>query len=97
VRIVLFLANWVDDPLVAIGRALANPVRLELLRVLGEEGLTLSQAAELVQVARSTAHFHYSVLLQAGLVMKKGRRRGCRYHWPTNRMFIGFRPGKASP
>jgi DNA-binding transcriptional ArsR family regulator len=71
-----------EDPFVLFGRAVSCPVRLELLRVVGDKGLTVTQAATAVGVAPSTAFFHFQVLLDAGLVRKKGRRRGCRYVWP---------------
>ena len=66
------------------GNAVGCAVRLELLRVLGEDGLTLTQAATAVGVAPSTAFHHYKVLVDAGLVSKRGRRRGCRYVWPSH-------------
>ncbi len=77
--------DHVIDPILTFGRAVGCPVRLDLLRVLGEDGLTLTQAAALVGVRPSTAYYHYEVLIGAGLVRRKGRRRGCRYVWPDER------------
>jgi DNA-binding transcriptional ArsR family regulator len=71
-----------EDPLVLFGRAVGCPVRLELLRALGDQGMTVTEAANSVGVAVSTAFFHLRVLTEAGLVMKRGRRRGGRYVWP---------------
>ena len=75
----------VDDQFVLFGHAIGCPLRLALLRVLGEDGLTLTQAADVVGVAPSTAFYHFSVLMGAGLVKRKGRRRGSRYTWPEKR------------
>ncbi len=66
------------------GRAVGCPVRLDLLRVLGDQGMTVTQAAVAVGVAASTAFYHFEVLIEAGLVKRKGRRRGCRYVWPSH-------------
>ena len=54
------------------------------VRVVGDAGLTLTQAANMVGVAPSTAFYHYRILMNAGLVKRKGRRRGARYTWPEH-------------
>ncbi len=59
-----------DDPeaLARIYKALADVSRLRLLRLLREGPATLSEAAERVGIARSTAHHHFAILRQSGLV-----------------------------
>jgi len=83
-QILRFFSYSMQDELVVFGRAVGCPVRIALLRVLGNDGLTATQAAAVVGVAPSTAHYHYKVLIEAGLVTKRGRRRGCRYMWPAH-------------
>jgi len=83
-------SHYMDDMddisrFVVFGQAVGCAVRLALLQVLGEEGRTLGDAARRVGVSASTAHYHYGVLIRAGLVKRKGRRRGCKYTWPEAR------------
>ena len=74
-----------DYLIVEIGHALGCAVRFRILRILGETGLSPTQAARIVGVTPATAHRHLGVLVRAGLVERKGRRRGCRYRWPRHR------------
>jgi len=83
-RIFRLPSKGMEDELVVFGRAVACPVRLDLLRVLGDQGMTVTEAAAAIGVAPSTAFYHYKVLINAGLVARKGRRRGCRYVWPDH-------------
>jgi len=82
---------------VVFGRAVGCPVRLDLLRVLGDQGMTVTQAAAAIGVAPSTAFYHYEVLVEAGLVKRKGRRRGCRYVWPDHTWDLVRRQRKVMP
>ncbi len=84
VRIFRFFSKDMVDQIVLFGRAVGCGIRLELLQVLGDQGLTVTQAAAAVGVSPSTAFYHYKVLIEAGLVKRKGRRRGCRYVWPDH-------------
>jgi len=73
------------EKIVAIARAISCPTRLGILRMLGERGLSLSEAARLSNVSVSTAAFHLSVLVDAGLVTKTPRGRECIYRWSRSR------------
>lgn len=59
-----------DDPeaLARIYKALADGSRLRLLKLLREGPATLSEAAERLGIAKSTAHHHLAILRQSGLV-----------------------------
>jgi DNA-binding transcriptional ArsR family regulator len=60
-----------DDPahLVRIYKALADESRLKLLRRLRTGPLTLTEAAQELGLAKSTAHHHLAILRQAGFVL----------------------------
>lgn len=59
-----------DDPeaLARIYKALADTSRLRLLRLLREGPATLTEAADRLGIAKSTAHHHFAILRQSGLV-----------------------------
>lgn len=73
------------EKIVTIARAISCPTRLGILRLLGERGLSLSEAARLSNVSVSTAAFHLAVLLDAGLVTKASRGREAIYKWSRSR------------
>src|SRR5205807_1247265 len=64
-----------DEELARIGRALAHPARIRLLRALAELGATaqgpLARAARLAQPAASK---HLGVLLRAGFVQRESTK-----------------------
>lgn len=55
--------------LVKLFKALGDEGRLRLLRRLSSGPASLTEAAELLDVAKSTAHHHLAILRQAGLVL----------------------------
>ncbi|MDX1659650.1 MAG: metalloregulator ArsR/SmtB family transcription factor [Nitriliruptorales bacterium] len=55
--------------LVKLFKALGDEGRLKLLRRLAAGPMNLSEATELLGVAKSTAHHHLAILRQAGLVL----------------------------
>jgi DNA-binding transcriptional ArsR family regulator len=59
-----------DDPeaLARVYKALGDASRLRLLKLLREGPATLGEAAERVGIAKSTAHHHFAILRQSGLV-----------------------------
>jgi DNA-binding transcriptional ArsR family regulator len=59
-----------DDPeaLARIYKALGDGSRLRLLKLLREGPATLSEAADRLGIAKSTAHHHFAILRQSGLV-----------------------------
>jgi len=68
-----------EDRLVAFGRALADPKRVEILALVGRG---VGQAADLVEttgLTRSTVHHHLAQLRDAGLVALEGNARAYTY------------------
>ena len=68
-----------EDRLVAFGRALADPKRVEILALVGRG---VGQAADLVDatgLTRSTVHHHLAQLRDAGLIALEGNARAYRY------------------
>jgi DNA-binding transcriptional ArsR family regulator len=73
------------DRYLVIAQATACPSRLDLLRLLGERGLTLTEAARQAGLASSTACYHLSVLVNAGLAVRAVRGRKSVYRWSPHR------------
>ncbi len=73
------------EKLIVIARAVGNPSRLAVLRVLGEKGCSVTRAAHSVGLAISTTAFHLDHLVRAGLVVKSPRGRECIYRWSRSR------------
>jgi len=65
---------------VALGRALGDERRVQILRHLAFREASLDELAESVGLARSTAHHHLAQLRAAGLVALRGNARG---YWYT--------------
>ena len=68
-----------EDRLLALGRALADPKRVEILALVGRG---VGRAAELVEatgLTRSTVHHHLALLREAGLVALEGNARAYTY------------------
>ena len=73
------------DRLLLIARAIGCPARLHILRVLGEGGCSLIDAAEQVGLVPSTVHHHLAVLVEAGLAVRQRRGRRTVYKWGSMR------------
>ena len=73
--------------LVKLTKALGDEGRLRLLRRMGGGPITLADAMDELELAKTTAHHHLSILRQAGLVVIRGEGRDSRYalraHAPT--------------
>ena len=73
--------------LVKLTKALGDEGRLRLLRRMGGGPITLADAMDELDLAKTTAHHHLSILRQAGLVVIRGEGRDSRYalraHAPT--------------
>ena len=65
--------------LVKLTKALGDEGRLRLLRRMGGGPITLSDAMDELDLAKTTAHHHLSILRQAGLVVIRGEGRDSRY------------------
>jgi len=57
------------DPLVRLGKALGDPLRLRALRELRDEPLSLTDLAERLGVPRTSLQHHVRILMYAGLVV----------------------------
>jgi DNA-binding transcriptional ArsR family regulator len=81
-RLVVYLAQGdrsAEESLVALGRALADPKRVEILRLVGRG---VGRSGELVAatgLTRSTVHHHLAQLRAAGLVALEGNARAYTY------------------
>lgn len=69
-------------PLDALFRALGDPTRREILRLLRRGDLSAGEIAEHFPLARSTLSGHFRVLLHAGLVVRE--RRGTSIVYSVN-------------
>ena len=79
-----------DDQLLLIARAMACPLRLHLLRLLGPRGLSVTDAAKQAGIAVSTASHHLARLAAAGLASRKRSGRTCMYTWPAQRLALVY-------
>jgi DNA-binding transcriptional ArsR family regulator len=78
--------------LVAVLDALADPVRLELLRIIADADGALACSEIPLPVAKSTASHHLKVLREAGVV--RAREEGTRRYYTVRRDDIDARfPG----
>jgi len=81
-RLVAYLAapeRGAEEDLVALGRALSDPKRVEILALVGRG---VDRAADLVEatgLTRSTVHHHLAQLRAAGLVALEGNARAYTY------------------
>jgi DNA-binding transcriptional ArsR family regulator len=73
------------EKIVTVARAISCPTRLGILRLLGEQGRCLTEAARLSNVSVSTAAHHLSALMAAGLATKTVRGRKAVYRWSRSR------------
>jgi DNA-binding transcriptional ArsR family regulator len=76
---------------VIVARAIACPTRLAVLRLLGEQGLSLAG------LSTSTTAHHLAVLVEAGLVTKAPRGRECIYTWSRSRWALVRMASPAPP
>ena len=78
------------DQLLTIARAIACPARLELLRLIGVDGCSVSEAAERAGLATATTSHHLAILRSAGLATMKRVGRTRVYRWSTMRCSIAL-------
>jgi ArsR family transcriptional regulator len=67
-------------------RAVGDPNRLRILKMLGRRELCLCEVREMVQLSNSTVSRHLSVLREAGLILDS--RRGKWVYFRLNRQSI---------
>jgi DNA-binding transcriptional ArsR family regulator len=69
----------VETRALALGKALADPARIAILRRLTRGEASLTELADVAGLAKSTAHHHLSSLRAARLVTVRGNARGYWY------------------
>jgi DNA-binding transcriptional ArsR family regulator len=79
-------------------RALAHPIRLELVGLLRRRGpLTATQAAELLGESSGSTSFHLRQLAKYGLVEEAGGGVGRERPWRSTAMFTGWPDAADNP
>lgn len=81
-RLIAYLATpnrSSEDRLLALGRALADPKRVEILALVGREVGTAADLVAATGLTRSTVHHHLAQLRDAGLIALEGNARAYTY------------------
>jgi DNA-binding transcriptional ArsR family regulator len=81
-RVILFRATTDrghEERLLALGRALSDPKRVEILTLVGRGVGRSSQLVDETGLTRSTVHHHLALLRDAGLVALEGNARAYTY------------------
>lgn len=66
-------SNYNDEDLIKIFKALADPVRLNILRILSkrESELGCGEVGELLDMSKSAVSYHFKTLREAGLTITR--------------------------
>ncbi|SFR64621.1 DNA-binding transcriptional regulator, ArsR family [Streptococcus equinus] len=79
--------NYNDEDLIKIFKALADPVRLNILRILSkrESELGCGEIGELLDMSKSAVSYHFKTLREAGLTItrKAGQNKFVRLNHET--------------
>lgn len=80
-------SNYNDEDLIKIFKALADPVRLNILRILSkrESELGCGEIGELLDMSKSAVSYHFKTLREAGLTItrKAGQNKFVRLNHET--------------
>ncbi|MCO4528764.1 Transcriptional regulator, ArsR family [Streptococcus infantarius subsp. infantarius] len=80
-------SNYNDEDLIKIFKALADPVRLNILRILSkrESELGCGEVGELLDMSKSAVSYHFKTLREAGLTItrKAGQNKFVRLNHET--------------
>lgn len=80
-------SNYNDEDLIKIFKALADPVRLNILRILSkrESELGCGEVGELLDMSKSAVSYHFKTLREAGLTItrKSGQNKFVRLNHET--------------
>lgn len=80
-------SNYNDENLIKIFKALADPVRLNILRILSkrESELGCGEVGELLGMSKSAVSYHFKTLREAGLTItrKAGQNKFVRLNHET--------------
>ena len=74
--------------LLLISKAISCPTRVYILSVLGPEGRTVTDAAEMAGISIGAASYHLRRLVAAGLARMQRRGRTHVYRWGRDRWFL---------
>jgi DNA-binding transcriptional ArsR family regulator len=73
------------EQIVVVARAISNPLRLDIYRVLGERGLCLTDVARAFGLSLAGTHHHLDVLRHARMVTRRYVGRKAIYFWSRSR------------
>lgn len=80
-------SNYNDEDLIKIFKALADPVRLNILRILSkrESEIGCGEVGELLDMSKSAVSYHFKTLREAGLTItrKAGQNKFVRLNHET--------------
>ncbi|MBK8155969.1 ArsR/SmtB family transcription factor [Streptococcus infantarius] len=80
-------SNYNDEDLIKIFKSLADPVRLNILRILSkrESELGCGEVGELLDMSKSAVSYHFKTLREAGLTItrKAGQNKFVRLNHET--------------
>lgn len=80
-------SNYNDEDLIKIFKTLADPVRLNILRILSkrESELGCGEVGELLDMSKSAVSYHFKTLREAGLTItrKAGQNKFVRLNHET--------------
>lgn len=80
-------SNYNDEDLIKIFKSLADPVRLNILRILSkrESELGCGEVGELLDMSKSAVSYHFKTLREAGLTItrKAGQKKFVRLNHET--------------
>ncbi|MCO4520281.1 Transcriptional regulator, ArsR family [Streptococcus infantarius subsp. infantarius] len=85
-------SNYNDEDLIKIFKALADPVRLNILRILSkrESELGCGEVGELLDMSKSAVSYHFKTLREAGLTItrKAGQNKFVRLNHETLEKYL---------
>ncbi len=73
------VAHGTQERALALGRALSDPKRVEILSLVGRGTGRSSELVDATGLSRSTVHHHLALLREAGLIALEGNARAYRY------------------
>lgn len=74
-----------DQQIALIGKALSNPIRVQMLRFIGKEGSYCGDLTEHFGLAQSTISHHIRILKEAGLIHGEEQGTATCYRVDPNR------------
>jgi len=78
----------VVDRFVIVGKALSCASRIHLLKVVGNDSISVGAAVARTNLGQSTVSYHLAVLCRAGLLERARCGRGHVYRRPAQRLVV---------